>query len=184
MTPAGPNRRGPSARRAHRQACARSANFVRCSGLTPKVLKPTRTADIARQATRRANYGAGRGEWWLLAADRRLFAQSRWPSSQRRSVQNVYSGAPDCLSPRSSPGCQPLSRGRARRCRRACLRPFAIGNPGQHEVASLHPAGCCPGAEQNGMSKDGRVLLQLGCQPLQEILRAYLLGGGHPGALD
>ena len=40
MTPAGPNRRGPSARRAHRQACARSANSVRCSGLTPKVLKP------------------------------------------------------------------------------------------------------------------------------------------------
>ena len=44
MTPAGPNRRGLSARRAHRQACARSANSVRCSGLTPKVLKPTRTA--------------------------------------------------------------------------------------------------------------------------------------------
>src|SRR5215471_7696633 len=48
MTPAGPNRRGPSARRAHRQACARSANSVRCSGLTPKVLKPTITADISR----------------------------------------------------------------------------------------------------------------------------------------
>src|SRR6516162_8430518 len=32
MTPAGPNRRGPSARRAHRQACARSANSARCSG--------------------------------------------------------------------------------------------------------------------------------------------------------
>src|SRR5215471_5256368 len=47
MTPAGPNRRGPSARRAHRQACARSANSVRCSGLTPKVLKPTRTAVIS-----------------------------------------------------------------------------------------------------------------------------------------
>ena len=47
MTPAGPNRRGPSARRAHRQECARSANSVRCSGLTPKVPKPTRTADLA-----------------------------------------------------------------------------------------------------------------------------------------
>src|SRR6516162_7421519 len=44
MTPAGPNRRGPSARRAHRQACARSANSVRCSGLTPKVLKPGESA--------------------------------------------------------------------------------------------------------------------------------------------
>src|SRR5215472_884946 len=46
MTPAGPNRLGPSARRAHRQACARSANSVRCSGLTPKVLKPTITAGV------------------------------------------------------------------------------------------------------------------------------------------
>src|SRR5215470_8183835 len=61
MTPAGPNRRGPSARRAHRQACARSANSVRCSGLTPKVLKPTITAVTRALAPTGANYRASPG---------------------------------------------------------------------------------------------------------------------------
>ncbi len=34
------------------------------------------------------------------------------------------------------------------------------------------------------MSNNGRVLLQLRCQPLQERLRAYVLSGGNAGPLS
>jgi hypothetical protein len=86
MTPAGPNRRGPSARRAHRQACARSANSVRCSGLAPKVLKPTRTAVLARGALREQRQRVtGCGRWHVSPpADGRFPALSACKSSSPR----------------------------------------------------------------------------------------------------
>src|SRR5262245_35971762 len=41
-----------------------------------------------------------------------------------------------------------------------------------------------PGTEQQGTSAYRRVRLPLVCQPLPKRVYAYLLGGGHPGALD
>jgi RimJ/RimL family protein N-acetyltransferase len=52
------------------------------------------------------------------------------------------------------------------------------------QLLALCSAGGCPRTEQNGMSVYRRIPLQFIFQTLRIGLHAYLLGGGHSGALD
>ena len=57
------------------------------------------------------------------------------------------------------------------------------GQPGG-QLQALRSTGRCPRTEQNGMSVYRRIPLQFIFQTLRIGLHAYLLGGGHSGALD
>ena len=62
--------------------------------------------------------------------------------------------------------------------------PVAVqGQPGG-QLQALRSTGRCPRTEQNGMSVYRRIPLQFIFQTLRIGLHAYLLGGGHSGALD
>ena len=62
--------------------------------------------------------------------------------------------------------------------------PVAVQGQLGGELQALRSTGRCPRTEQNGMSVYHRIPMQFIFQTLRIGLHAYLLGGGHSGALD